>query len=92
MSGDGRVITTGSYNNTFTIFNETGAATEIDLDAISAKPIVTVRPVSAINSSASQPGPSPRPPGSLPAPLDGGIMVLAIGITSIIGFLRLAHT
>jgi len=85
MSGDGSVITTGSYNNTFTIFNETGAATGIDLDTISAKPIVTVRPVSAVNSSGSQPVPSPRPPGSSPTPLDGGIMIIAIGITSLIG-------
>jgi hypothetical protein len=46
---------------------------------------VTVRPVSAANSSGSQPGSTPRFPRSAPTPFNEGIMVLAIGITSLIG-------
>jgi WD40 repeat protein len=85
MSGEGSVIATGSYNNTFMIFDDTGAATEIDLDTISAKPFVTVRPVSTITSSGLQQGSTQMSSRPAPTSLSVGIMIMAIGITSLMG-------
>lgn len=42
MSDDGDVIAAGTYNNTFTILDAWGKATEIDLDTVPVMPIVTI--------------------------------------------------
>lgn len=51
LSDAGDLIVAGMFNDTFTILNGSGNATEIDLNTIPAQPVVTVKPQLPVNSS-----------------------------------------
>jgi hypothetical protein len=51
MSDAGDVIAAGTYNNTFTILDGRGRATEIDLDTVPVMPVVTIALEPIVNTS-----------------------------------------
>ena len=81
MSDDGDLIVAGTYNNTFTILDETGMAKEINLDTISAIPNFTTVPRSVVNMSVA-------PSRSQPAPVNPLLAGLAFGSVGVIFWIR----
>ena len=76
MSETGELVAVGLYNNTFTVLDGTGNATEIDLDTIPVRPIGTAGSGSPVNSSAV-------PTRSKPAPFNPLLAVIAVGSAGI---------
>jgi len=76
VSDAGDVIAAGTHNNTFTILDGSGNATEIDLDSVPVMPIVTAAPESPGNAPVS-PARSQAAPVS---PVLAGIALSCMGV------------